>query len=314
MRAFTLDSFEATPGLRDDLPVPELGEGDVLVRIHASSVNPVDAYTAMGALKGMMEYEFPVILGRDLAGVIERVGAGVTRYAVGDEVFGWVAKPVLHDGTYADYIALPADQFTATKPASVDFVAAAAVPLAACTASIALDALNLAQGDRVLVVGATGGVGSFFVQLAAGRGAHVIATALAQDEPYLRDLGAAETVQRGEDVAAVVRERHRDGVDALLDLVSREPADFAALAAAVRSGGRAASALGAAGDGLAGGLTATNVMNASEPARLQQLAGLIDAGTLRSPVQRTYPLARVGEAFADLQSQHTQGKLAITIA
>ena len=183
MRAFTLDRFEATPGLRDDLPVPELGEGDVLVRIHASAVNPVDAYTAMGALKGMMEYEFPVILGRDLAGVIERVGAGVTRYAVGDEVFGWVAKTVLHDGTYADYIALPADQFTATKPASVDFVAAAAVPLAASTASIALDALNLAQGDRVLVVGAPGGVGSFFVQLAADRGAHVIATALAQDEP-----------------------------------------------------------------------------------------------------------------------------------
>jgi D-arabinose 1-dehydrogenase-like Zn-dependent alcohol dehydrogenase len=101
MRAFTLDSFEATPGVREDLPVPELGEGDVLVRVHASSVNPVDAYTAMGALKGMMEYEFPVILGRDLAGVIERVGAGVTRYAVGDEVFGWVAKTVLHDGTYA---------------------------------------------------------------------------------------------------------------------------------------------------------------------------------------------------------------------
>jgi NADPH:quinone reductase-like Zn-dependent oxidoreductase len=91
MRAFTLDSFEATPGLREDLPVPAVGEADVLVRIHASSVNPVDAYTAMGALKGMIEYEFPVILGRDLAGVIEGVGAGVTRYAVGEEVFGWVA-------------------------------------------------------------------------------------------------------------------------------------------------------------------------------------------------------------------------------
>jgi NADPH:quinone reductase-like Zn-dependent oxidoreductase len=314
MRAFTLDSFEATPSLREDLPVPDLGEGEVLVRIHASSVNPVDAYTAMGALKGMIEYEFPVILGRDLAGVVERIGAGVIRYAVGDEVFGWAAKPVLHDGTYADYIALPADQFTAPKPASVDFVAAATVPLAASTASIALDALNLAHGDRVLVVGATGGVGSFFVQLAADRGAQVIATGLAQDEAYLRDLGAAEIVERGEDVAAAVRQRHPDGVDALFDLVSREPADFAALAAAVKPAGRAASALGAAGSDLPGGITASNVMNASQPARLQQLAGLIDAGTLRSPVQRTYPLAQVGEAFADLQGQHTQGKLAITIA
>jgi NADPH2:quinone reductase len=246
--------------------------------------------------------------------VIERVGARVTRYAVGEEVFGWVAKPVLHDGTYADYIALPADQFTAPKPASVDFVAAAAVPLAASTASIALDVLNVAQGDRVLVVGATGGVGSFFVQCAAGRGAHVIATGLAQDEAYLGDLGATETVERGEGVVAEVRQRHGDGVDALFDLVSREPADFAALAAAVKPAGRAASALGAAGSDLPGGTTAANVMNASEPARLQQLAGLIDAGTLRVPVQRSYPLAQVGQAFADLQAQHTQGKLAITIA
>jgi len=314
MRAFILDSFESTPGVRDDVPVPAIGDHDVLVRIHASSINPVDAFTAMGALRGMVEYRFPVILGRDLAGVIEQVGSNVSRYRVGDEVFGWLSKPALQEGTYADYIALPEDEFTAPKPASVDFTEAAAVPLAAGTALFALEALALEESDRVLVVGASGGVGSFFVQLAAGRGAHVIATALPEDETFLRDLGAAETVDRSEDVPAVVRERNPDGVAALLDLVNREPAGFAANASVVKAGGRAASTLGAAGDGVPDGVSATNVMNASELARFEQLAELIDTGKLRVPIQRSYPLEQVGEAFADLQTQHTQGKLAITIA
>src|SRR4051794_40053210 len=111
MRAFTLESFGAPPGLRDDVPVPEIGDHDVLIRIHASSINPVDAFAAMGALRGMVEYRFPVILGRDLAGTVDQDGAGVSRYQVGDEVFGWISTPALHEGTYADYIALPEDKF-----------------------------------------------------------------------------------------------------------------------------------------------------------------------------------------------------------
>ena len=313
MRAFTLESFEATPSLRDDVPVPELGEHDVLIRIHASSINPVDAFTAMGALKGMLEYQFPVILGRDLAGTVEQVGADVSRSQVGDEVFGWISTPALHEGTWADYIALPADQFTARKPASIDFSHAAATPLAAGTALFALDALQLTDGDRVLVVGASGGVGSFFVQLAANLGAHVIATALPEDETYLRGLGAAETIDRTADVPAAVRERHPDGINALLDLVNRDPAAFVANTSILKQGGRAASTLGAAGDEPPSQVSASNVMNLSEPARFEQLARLIDTGKLRVPIQREYPLEQTADALNDLQNQHTQGKLAIAI-
>ena len=290
MRAFTLESFEATPSLRDDVPVPEIGEHDVLIRIHASSINPVDAFTAMGALKGMVDYQ------------------------VGDEVFGWISTPELHEGTYADYIALPEDQFTARKPAGIDFIHAAATPLAAGTALFALDALQLTDGDRVLVVGATGGVGSFFVQLATNQGAHVIATGLREDETYLRDLGAAETIDRTADVPAAVRERHPDGINALLDLVNRDPPAFAANTSVLVLGGRAASALGAAGDQLPNHVSASNVMNLSEPARFEQLAQLIDTGKLRVPIQREYPLEQTGDALNDLQNQHTQGKLAIAIS
>jgi NADPH2:quinone reductase len=313
MRAFILESFEATPSLRDDVPVPEIGAHDVLIRIHASSINPVDAFTAMGVLKGMVDYHFPVILGRDLAGTVDQIGAKVSRYQPGDEVFGWISPPALHEGTYADYIALPEDQFTAPKPASIDFPHAAATPLAAGTALFALDALQLTDGDRVLVVGATGGVGSFFVQLAANLGAHVIATALPEDEAYLRDLGAAETIDRTTDVPAAVRERHPDGINALLDLVNRDPAAFAANTSVLTPGGRAASTLSAAGDHHPTHISASNVMNASEPARFEQLAQLIDTGKLRVPIQRTYPLEQTSNALTDLQTQHTQGKLAIAI-
>ena len=314
MRAFTLDSFGTAPGLRTDIPMPELGTTELLVRIHASSVNPVDAFTAMGALDGMIAHHFPVVLGRDLAGVVEQVGPAVSRYAVGDEVFGWLNKPVLEEGTFADYIALPEYQFVARKPATVDFVHAAAAPLAASTALFALQALSPGEGDTVLVVGATGGVGSMFVQLAAGRGAHVIATALPEDESFALGLGAAETVDRGEDVPAVVRERHPGGVAALLDLVSHEPSAFQANAGSVKPGGRAVSTLSAAREGGTGDVVSDNITAASDPAMLRRLAELIDAGSLRVPVQRIYPLDQVGRALADLRGLHTQGKLAISIA
>ncbi len=179
MRAFTLDGFESTPGLRDDLPTPGVGAGEVLVRMHASSVNPADAAIASGMLKGMAEYEFPVTLGRDFAGVVEEVGSGVTRHEVGDEVFGFVlhANPAVRDGSWADYVAIAEDS-VAHVPHGVGLEAVGAAPVAGLTAIAALDALELSDGDSVLVIGASGGVGSFFVQLARRAGAHVVAPAL----------------------------------------------------------------------------------------------------------------------------------------
>jgi len=306
MRAFTLDSFGAQPAFRDDIPEPDFGDNDLLVRVHASSVNPVDVFIAAGALKEMAEHEFPVILGRDFAGVVEQVGSAVNRYRIGDEVFGFLlhANPAVHDGSWAELITVPEDNFVAAKPRSVDFAHAGAAPLAGITAIAAFDALALTEGETVLVVGASGGVGSLFVQLVATEGANVIAPALPEDHDYLRGLGVGELVDRNANVAAAVREAHPDGVDALLNVVSPKP-DTSLL----KEGGRLASPLGAAGEGPG----RFNVMAEPTPAKLQRLAELLDAGTLRVPIERSYGLEQAGEALQALPTTHTQGKLGLTI-
>jgi len=306
MRAFTLDSFGAQPALRGDIPGPHVRDDEMLVRVHASSVNPVDVFIAAGALKEMAEHEFPVTLGRDFAGVVEQVGPGVSRYGVGDEVFGFVlhANPTVRDGSWAELIAVPEDNFVAAKPRSLGFAHAGAAPLAGLTAIAAFDALAPAEGETVLVVGASGGVGSFFVQLAAAAGANVIAPALPDDHDYLHGLGVRELVDRDADVAAALRDTQPDGVDGLLDVVSRTPD-----ASLLKKGGRLASPLGAAGEGPG----RFNVMAEPTPANLRRLAELLDAGTLRVPIQRSYPLKQAGDALQALPTTHTQGKLSLTI-
>jgi NADPH2:quinone reductase len=307
MRAFTLDSFGAQPALRDDLSEPRAGDNELLVRVHASSVNPVDVFIAAGALKDVAEHIFPVTLGRDFAGVVEQVGSGVSRYQVGDEVFGFLlhANPTVHDGSWAELITVPEDNFASAKPRKLDFAQAGAAPLAAITALAAFDALAPAEGETVLVVGAAGGVGSFFVQLAAHAGATVIAPALPEDSDYLHALGVSELIDRNGNVAAAVREAHPGGVDAILDVASPTP-DTSLL----REGGRLASPLGAAGEGQG----RFNIMAESTPANLQRLAEVLDDGTVRVQIQRSYPLDQAGDALQALPNTHTQGKLGLTIA
>ena len=307
MRAFTLDGFDAEPGLRNNIPEPRIADNELVVRVHASSVNPVDVFIAAGGLRGMTEYDFPVTLGRDFAGVVERVGSGVSRYAAGDEVFGFVlhANPTVHDGSWAELIAVPEDNSVAEKPRSLDFAHAGAAPLAAISAIAAYDVLAPTEGGTVLVVGAAGGVGSFFVQLAAAAGATVIAPALPDDDEYLRGLGVSELFDRNGDVAAAVRESHPDGVDAILDVVSPTP-DVSLL----KDGGRLASTIGAAGEGPG----RFNLMAQPTPENLQRLAALLDAGRLRVPIQRSYRLEQAREALQALPVGHTQGKLGLTIA
>jgi NADPH:quinone reductase len=309
MRVFTLDSFEHPPGLREDLPTPKVGPGQLLVRVQASSVNPVDAGIAGGFLKDMVPHELPVLLGRDYAGVVEQVGADVTGFAAGDEVLGVPGmSPVVHHGAWAELIVVPGDQ-VARRPAGVGIAEAGAAPLAAVTALAVHDALGLGQGDTVLMVGASGGVGTVAVQLATAAGASVLAPGLAEDHDYLRGLGVAEVLDRDGDVAAQVRERHPDGVDALADFASRSPDQLNTYAGAVRDGGPIASSAGAAGEGP----SRTNVMAVPTAATLERLAGLLADGTLTVPIQASYPLAQADQALKTLTSQHTQGKLAITL-
>jgi NADPH:quinone reductase len=311
VRGFTLNGFDAAPALRDDLPTPAPDEEQVLVRVRASSVNPADGAVVGGMLRGMVEHEFPVVLGRDYAGVVEQVGSGVTRFREGDQVFGFVtlADPAVHYGSWTELIAVSEDN-VAQAPTAIELSAAGAAPLAGIAAIMALDGLQVSDGDTVLIVGATGGVGSVAAQLATHAGASVIAPSLPEDEDFLRTFGLAQLVDRDADVAAAVRELHADGVDALLDLVSYTPDGFDAYAAALRSGGRAASTNGAAGDGAG----RANIVAAPTPENLQRLARLLEDGTIAIPIQQIYPLTEAGDALSALATQHTQGKLAIALA
>jgi NADPH2:quinone reductase len=308
MRAVTIESPETPPAVREDLPAPAPADTEVLVRVHASSVNPVDNAIAAGMLTGMVEHEYPVILGRDYAGVVEQAGAAVSRYHPGDEVYGFVlhANPNVHDGAWAELITLTEELSIAPAPDGIDLATAGAAPLAGITALAAIDALNLSRGDLLLMVGATGGVGSLAVQLAARAGARILAPALPEDEDFLRDVGVSDVLPRDGDIAELVRERYPDGVDALLDVVSYAPGAYDA---ALKPGARVASPIGAAGEGPG----RSNVMATPSPENLQRLAALLSDGTLRIPVQATYELAQAPEALGALAGEHTQGKLAIRV-
>jgi NADPH:quinone reductase len=309
MKAVALTALETPPAPREDLPAPTPAPNEVLVRVRASSVNPADNSIAAGMLTQMgIEYEFPVILGRDYNGVVEQVGADVTRYGVGDEVFGFVlhANPTVHDGSWAEFIVVPQDISIAAAPKGVDAALAGAAPLAGIAAMTAIDALALFEGDTLLIVGATGGVGSFAVQLAARAGATVVAPALPEDDGYLRELGVSELLPRDGDLAAAAHERHPDGFDAVLDLVNYAPDVPATL---VKDCGRVASPTGAAGEGP----RRTMVIAAPTPENLERLASLLADGTLRVPIQATYELGQAPDALTALATTHTQGKLAIRI-
>jgi NADPH:quinone reductase len=309
MRAITVDSQGAAPALREDLPEPTPAENEILVRVHASSANPADNSIAAGILAGMgLEHQYPVTLGRDYAGFVEQAGAAVSQYRPGDQVYGFVlhANPIVHDGAWAELITVTQELSIAPAPDGVDLTIAGAAPLAGITAITAIDALDLSEGDVLLVAGASGGVGSLAVQLAARAGARILAPALPEDEHFLRELGVTDVLPREGDVAQLVRDRVPEGVDALLDLVNYAAGSYDA---ALKPNSRVASPTGAAGEGPG----RTNVMATPSRENLDRLGALLADRTLRIPVQATYELAQAPEALAALAGEHTRGKLAIRV-
>jgi NADPH:quinone reductase-like Zn-dependent oxidoreductase len=315
MHAFALTAAE-TPAALIDLPDPEIGRDDALVRVRTASVNGFDVYQASGGLMAMMPHDLPTVIGRDMAGVVVAVGPGRTDVAAGDEVLGFVTSaPPLHSGTWAELVAGGVGLILARKPAGLGWEAAGAIPLAASTALDAVDAVDPKPGDTLLIMGATGGVGAFAVQLAAQRGARVIATATpGEDDAFVRSLGASETIdwtQAG--LGETVRRLAPGGLAGLIDAVSRVEA-FKTLAALVQDGGRAATTLGAADvPALAErGVTATNILGTPTPEKLTALAEQAASGALRVPIQQTFPLADAPAAIAAFTTG-TRGKLVLTV-
>jgi NADPH:quinone reductase-like Zn-dependent oxidoreductase len=313
MRALNVPAAGEQPRL-SELPVPEVTDGTVLVRVKAAGLNAVDNSIAAGMLAAMLPHEYPVVLGRDAAGVVEAVGTGVDSVAVGDEVVGHVLlAPPVSAGTLAEYALLPAAAVTA-KPAGLDFVTAAAIPLAGAAAIAAIDAVDPQPGQTVLVNGASGGVGSYAVQLLAARGVTVVGTATGEDADRLAGLGADTVVDfTAGPVADQVRAVYPDGVDALINLAGFT-ADAIPLGA-VRPGGKVATTTGApdADTLAAAGLTGTGVM--AGPVR-EVVAPLLERaadGLLRVDVTTVLPLDQALDGLATIASGQARGKLVVTV-
>ncbi len=308
MKAIATTDFGA-PATLVEISTPEPGEGEIVVRIASSSINGFDLSVASGRLKGMMEHRFPVVLGKDFAGTVETIGAGVDDFAEGDTVFGVLMKPELGDGSFGERVATPA-AFAARVPDGVDAATAGALGLAGTAAHDAVEAVELQQGETVLVSGATGGVGIIAVQLLKARGAYVIATASTDDEiAFVRDHGADVVVDYRGDVAAAVRENHPRGVDTVLHFAG----DGAVLATLLGPGGRMASTLGLTPEQLGrGDVALAPIMANPVTATLAKLADAAAAGIIRVPVTRTYGLEDVPQGLADFAAG-TLGKLAVRV-
>ncbi|MHA7134106.1 NADP-dependent oxidoreductase [Oerskovia turbata] len=307
MRAITYSRFGGADVLElSELPTPKIGPDTVLVRVKATSVNPVDWKVREGYLDAITDTTFPVVPGWDVAGVVERVGLDTPELSVGDEVFGYVRKDVVSGGTTAELVAAPV-RALARKPAAWTWEQAAGAPLAGLTALQTIDRTGVRAGQTVLVHAAAGGVGSMAVQIAVARGAHVIGTASERNHDHLRSLGA-EPVAYGEGLAARVQALSPGGVDVVLDYVGGEA--LAITPEVLRDGGTVASIVDAAARDELGG---HYVWVRPDVAGLTELARLADAGQLTVEVSAVYDLADTAKAHEESRTGHVRGKVVITV-
>ncbi|UBV42662.1 NADP-dependent oxidoreductase [Deinococcus taeanensis] len=302
MKAVQIRAYGAPEQLEvTDVPTPAPGLGEVLVRVRAVSINPVDyKWRAGGPLDS-----FPLILGWDVSGVVEAVGPYVMEFRPGDEVFGMLNFPQ-PGRAYAEYVtARVAD--IALKPAGLSHEDAAAMSLAALTAHQGLEKMKLRAGQGILIHAGAGGVGHYAVQLARARGAHVTATASAANEAFVRALGADRIVDyRAQPFETQVRD-----MDAVLDTVGGDT--LSRSFEVVRPGGWVVS-IAAPIPPEARGVRAARILVYPSRAHLEALADLVRSGQLRSHVSQVFPLARVADAHRAQATGRTVGKIVLTVS
>lgn len=290
-----------------DRPVPEPMKGEVLVRVHAAGINPVDTAVRSGAYPLLGEPPFTV--GWDISGVVEKLGPDTTGFAVGDDVFGMPRFP-REAAAYAELVTAPADELV-LKPKRIDHVHAGALPLAGLTAWQALIvAGRIKPGQRVLVQAAAGGVGHLAVQIAKAHGAYVVATASSSKLDFVRGLGADEVI----DYTTTSLANAVSGIDIVLEPIGGENAEQALKA--LKDGGTLVSLLGISDKAKVGakarGIRHEHISVVPDKAGLGELAKLIDAGKLAVHVARTFPLEEAGAAHAFLGTRPA-GKIALEI-
>ena len=293
MRAYAIDSF-GQPSSIHELPTPVPAPGEVLIRVTAAGVNGFDAFVVSGMAKDFMEHRFPLIPGIDFSGVVAALGADVDGFAVGDEIFGVVERPYQGAGSMAESVAVLAASISA-RPTTIDLVHAAGLPTTGLTAISAFEAIKPESGQVIVVLGATGGVGTYAVQLLAAAGARVIAVTRAVNADYARELGAAESVDyTAGDVVDLIRASHPDGIDAVIDFVG-DAGTVTRLADLVHREGRVASS--------GGGLEEEAL----------EARGLQATRANRVATTQVFPLDRAGEALELMASRHVRGKLVVSL-
>lgn len=330
MKAFVVETYGKS-GLRPaTIPDPTVGPRDVLVRVSAAGINPLDMMLRDGQFKRLLKYQTPFVLGHDVAGVVTRVGADVRDYGVGDEIY---ARPRdLRIGTFAQYIAIDQADI-ALKPSSLTMEEAAAVPLVALAAWQALSSVaRVEPGRKVLVHGGAGGLGSTVIQLARHLGAYVATTARGDDEQKVRDLGANEVIDyRKADFADSLT-----GYDVVLDSLGGD--NLAKSLTVLKPGGLAISVVGPPDAAFAEqigrpllkpvlalmsrkvraqarklGVRYSFFFMRADGAQLRTLAALYDGGALRPVLDRTFPFSETLDAMAYVEQGRAKGKIVITM-
>lgn len=330
MKAFVVERYGKDSVRAARVPVPAIGPRDVLVRVSAASINPLDMLIRDGGFKLVLKYRTPFVLGHDVAGIVTQVGADVLDYKVGDEVF---ARPRdLRIGTFAEYVAIDYADI-ALKPSSLTMEEAAAVPLVALASwQMLVDISKIKQGQRVLVHAGAGGLGSTVIQLAKHLGAYVATTARGRDEEKLRDLGADEVIDyKNADFAKLL-----SNYDVVVDSIGGET--LTKSLTVLKPGGLAISVVAPPDAAFAdqvgrpalrpvmallsrkvraqakkSGVRRVFFFMRADGAELKTLAALYDAGALRPMLDHTFPFDKTLDAMAYVEEGRAKGKVVVTV-
>ncbi|WP_040286272.1 NADP-dependent oxidoreductase [Sporosarcina koreensis] len=309
MKAIVIEQYGGSDQLIEkELPIPDINDNQVLIEMHATSINPIDWKVREGYMKDAMPFNFPLILGWDAAGVVSEVGSKVTQFKKGDKVF---ARPGMENGTYSEYVAVDED-LVALKPDSLSFEEAAAVPLAGLTAwQCVVDFGQVKKGDKVLIQAGSGGVGSYAIQIAKNFGATVYSTASSKNEAFLKELGVDEFIDyKTTDFTDVAKD-----VDLVVDTMGGDILEKSM--DVVKKGGRLVSIAGEpdAEKAKEKGITAESLWLNPNGKQLAELGQLIEDDKVKPHIGHTYPLTEQGLRDAhDLSAtHHAKGKIVITI-
>jgi len=309
MKAVQIYSYgEPDVMIYEDAPMPQIKDDEVLVKIYASGVNPIDWKVRKGLARSRTQYKFPLILGWDMCGIISEIGKDVTEFKKNDRVFG--RPDTSRNGTYAEYIAVRANEIS-FAPKLLDGYSAAGIPLAGLTAWQAIfDHGKLDKGKRILIQGASGGVGTFAVQFARWKDAYIIGTSSEKNRQFLMDLGANEVL----DYHKENYEKKYSDIDIVLDTIGGETQKKSL--SMLKPGGILVSTVGIADEKIVKekGLIGIGFMAKSLPEQLKQIAQLADAGKVRPIIDHILPLSAAVEAHRMSEAGHIRGKIILTIS